>query len=311
MGDETQKATLRAAITVIALVFAIVAAAVDNGIFTWKVDQSQVANLYWERSCIQASPCFNGPNWNSSGSIPPNTNCTWCDACQQKCLSDIHCNPDDCFKNVPGTDKPDEDCLPAFATCLDLSANGWGSNGHGQFTVPPYAEVKEFDCKIGIFRSSCFGKSGTTFDAIDGLSRAAMLCEDYKEAVRAAQAWCVIVAISLGLLAINHGLTVAGFEVYGLTAAYGVAFLHFCATFLSLLSTVWPAIFFQTLEPCEFNYHTLKQEEGAKIGINQYLFTITTLCQFVVLGLGAGIPPMDAPPPKVAKYVPVPQRVAQ
>lgn len=354
MGEETRKPLIRAGLSVIGLVFAIAAAAVDNGFFTWKVDDT--TGLYWERSCISQSPCFNDPNDGSAPSDPSATtpwvhwddvkNLHGCKGCDGKIPNPVgkgtglRCDPDLCYRNAPQyrdlgwqSDTTNTVCsdvnatddkgavIPGqsvrvcknqtidactAATCLDLS-----ENPVGEYTVSQEDMIKTIDFKCGIFRSSVNSKGDmwATMHAIDDiLSKSGMLCEDYKEAVRTAQAWCLFVIFALTILIIVHVLAATGYELWGVWAFYGVAFCHFCVTFLSVLSTVWPAIFFQTLEPCEFNYHTLKQEEGAKIGINQYLFMMTTLCQFVVLGTGAGIPSMDPPPPKVHKYVPVPQR---
>lgn len=312
-ADEHRKAALRAGLSLVAAVFCGAAAGVRNGLFTWECDSDCIGQLYFERSCVYQSNCYNSSN-------------SYCKGCEKgyddtdKCNHKLKCvnftamsigyAPGDYIgPTCANAGEPRADgsaAITAGGPCLDLLNQGVGWAG----PQPRGPTILKLDFKCGIFTSEVYGKAKDTFTAIDGLTDAGILCDDYKEAARTAQAFCMTALVSLVLLAVQHGRTAAGHVLYGEFQRKTTAFLHFSATFMALMSTVWVPITFQTLEPCEFNYHTLKEEPGAKIGIGQYLFMIATLCQFVVIGMGPGLPPMDPLPPPVQKYIPVPRHAS-
>eukprot|EP01065_Artemidia_motanka_P017321 TRINITY_DN207_c6_g2_i1.p2 TRINITY_DN207_c6_g2~~TRINITY_DN207_c6_g2_i1.p2 ORF type:complete len:243 (+),score=84.07 TRINITY_DN207_c6_g2_i1:71-799(+) len=151
-------------------------------------------------------------------------------------------------------------------------------------------KVTSIDFHCGVFVSKVSGETKGTLDAIKDLKDAGILCDDYDNAIVVAQAFGLVSIGALCCLIVNYAVRIsrppASFDGEGIL----VGFLHFTATFFMIFSTAWVPIFFQVLEPCEFNYHSLQDEKGTKIGIAQFILTAATLLQFVVLFWAPGMP---------------------
>eukprot|EP01062_Namystynia_karyoxenos_P059550 TRINITY_DN50993_c0_g1_i1.p2 TRINITY_DN50993_c0_g1~~TRINITY_DN50993_c0_g1_i1.p2 ORF type:complete len:275 (+),score=69.37 TRINITY_DN50993_c0_g1_i1:82-825(+) len=154
--------------------------------------------------------------------------------------------------------------------------------------------ITSLDYRTGIFRAHLQGSSKGAVAAVGDMVDAGILCDDYKGALAAGQAYGIVALVALLALGVHHVQTLLGCATDSPAGVKLVYFLHFLAGFFLILCTVWVPITFQILEPCEFNYNSLKSEPGASIGIAQYPFAVATLMQLVLSAWSPGIPKLGA-----------------